>query len=103
MGSGKKTRRLPGIRTFEMVQYISGWPASFPDTGEGTMDDLPANLQDVIYKAMERKSLEVALPLAVVKVRCDVDLDKPEDAPDRVFLHVILSEVVAADIRATRH
>lgn len=92
----KSNMRLPGIRTFECVVGITGWPANFPDNGIGDMDDLPANIQDGVYKAMELKSKQLALPLAVVLVRVDEDHDVPKDRPGHYFLHVVLSEVVAA-------
>ncbi len=91
----KPELRLPGIRTFECVVGITGWPAKFPDNGIGTMDDLPANSQDGVYKAMELKSKQVSLPLAVVLVRVDEDHDVPKDTPGHFFLHIVLSEVVA--------
>lgn len=75
------------IRTFEIVQYISG-----PVSCEG-MDDLPPNLQDAVYAALEKKSDEVELPLAIISVRCDKDLDSTD--PTRVwFLHIVASEIV---------
>lgn len=95
MENDKPQMRYPGIRTFECVVPITGWPKNFPDNGIGSMDDLPPNLQDGIMQAMERKSVETGLPLMAKLVRVDVDHDKAEDAPGRYFLHVILSEVVA--------
>lgn len=94
MENDKPQMRYPGIRTFECVVPITGWPKNFPENGIGTMDDLPPNIQDGIMQAMERKSDETHLSLAVKLVRVDVDHDKAEDAPGRYFLHVILSEVV---------
>lgn len=88
------TRVAPQIRTFELLVQLTGWPKGFPDGGIGSMDDLPANLQDGVMNALEWKAEEVGLPLSVIQVRIDVDIDKPDDAPDRIFLHVIVSEVV---------
>jgi hypothetical protein len=95
---------LPGIRTFQLVQYVDGWPKSFPESGEGTMDDLPANLQDIILNAMERTSLKHGIALAVVSVRMGVDVDRKEDDPrGYIYLWVILSEVVAINVPGTLH
>lgn len=80
------------VRTFEILQYISG-----PIECE-SMDDLPANLQDVIFAALERKAHDVGLPLAIVAVRCDKDIDSIDET--RVwFLHIVASEIVVADSR----
>lgn len=97
------TYRLPGIRTFECIVPLTGWPKSFPEDGNGKMEDLPQNIQDGVYAAMERKSLEVGLALAVVMVRMDTDHDKTEGEPGHIFLHVILSEVVTINTQGTRH
>jgi len=75
-----------GIRTFEMVQYVTA-PL------EGDMDDWPANIQDVIMAAVEAKAKEVELPLVIVMSRCAEDIDTI-DPQQRYFIHVILSEVV---------
>jgi len=85
------TAKHTGIRTFEIVQYVTGFL-------EGSMDDWPAQIQDVVYKALERKSHEVELPLAIVHSRCDVDHDAV-DAQHKFYLHIIASEVVVADER----
>lgn len=83
-----------GIRTFEIVQYISG-PL------EGTFDDWPARIQDVVYAALERKSKEVELPLKIVGSYCGIDHDaEAEGRPDKKFyLHIVASEIVMADDR----
>lgn len=86
---------IPGVRTFEVIQYVSGFL-------EGGMDDWPANIQDAVYKAMERKSDEVQLPLVIVASFCDVDIDS-EDVNKRFFIRVIASEIVAVDTKGTRH
>lgn len=77
------------IRTFEIVQYITA-----PIECE-TLDDLPANLQDAVLMALEQKAKEVELPLAIIAVRCDKDIDSTD--PKRVwFLHIVASEIVLA-------
>lgn len=83
-----------GIRTFEIVQYISG-----PLRGE--LADWPANVQDAVYAALERKAAEVELPLAIVASRCDIDHDAEADGRphQKFFLHIVASEVVMADER----
>lgn len=83
-----------GLRTFEIVQYISG-PL------EGELADWPANIQDAVYAALEAKAKEVELPLAVVASRCDIDHDaEAEGRPtQKFFLHIVASEVVMADER----
>lgn len=98
----KPELRLPGdehgigrVRTFETIINIEGWPDTFDAHGEGKMDDLPASYQDAIYKAMELKSKQLNLPLAVVLVRVDEDHDVPKGTHGHFFLHIILSEVVA--------
>ena len=88
--------RDASIRTFELVQYISGYIE-----GVEKMDDLPPQIQDAVMQALEVKSEEVGLPLAVVLVRCDKDLDS-EDEQRQFFLHIIASEVVAAAIPTGR-
>lgn len=105
MDENKQVFRLPGIRTFEAVLPMTGWPTGI-DVPPGTqikMDDLPSNLQDKLYMAMERKSDEVRLALAIAHLRIDVDPDKKEGDAGYVYLHVILSEVVTMDKRSTRH
>lgn len=72
-----------GVRTFEMVQTISG-------RLEGEFDDWPSHIQDAIFEAMERKAEEVGLPLAMAGSVCDYD-----SIGEKWFIRVILSEVVA--------
>lgn len=71
------------IRTFELVVNISG-PL------EGEFKDWPANIQDTIYAAMERKAAEVQLPLALVGSEAAYD-----EIGGHWYIRVILSEVVA--------
>lgn len=78
-----------GIRTFEAIIPISGWV-------EGGLDDWPSHIQDGVLEAVERKSIEVALPLSVVASQCEYDVD------DGYYLRVALSEVVIADERTIR-
>lgn len=83
-----------GIRTFEIVQYISG-PL------EGELADWPAKIQDAVYAALELKAAEVELPLAIVASRCDIDHDaEAEGRPNqKFFVHIVASEIVVADER----
>jgi hypothetical protein len=75
-----------------MVQYVSG-PL------EGTIEDWPPNIQDAIYKASERMADKVKLPLKIVYSTCGIDYADEEGKADRFFLHIILSEIIAADDR----
>lgn len=90
--------RVPSIKTFELVQWISGYVEC------ERMDDLPAHLQDKIYKALEAKSAELKLALAIVAVGCGEEADAP-DAEHRYYLRVTASEVVMIDKRqlGTKH
>lgn len=88
------TAKHTGIRTFEIVQYISG-PL------EGELNDWPANIQDAVYAALERKAKEVELPLAIVASRCDIDHDAT-DPQRKFFLHIVASEIVMADEREVK-
>ncbi len=81
-----------GIRTFEIVQYVSGWL-------DGEFSDWPAQIQDAVLAALERKSGEVGLPLAIVFSKCDHDVDLPNEHPRKFWLHIVASEVVMADAR----
>lgn len=90
----KPEYRLPGIRTFELLLGLTGWPSTVTDNGMCKMDDLPANLQDAVLEGLERKSIAEGLPLAIVLVRVDIDHDKREDEPGYYYLHVVASEVV---------
>ena len=74
------------IRTFEIVQYVTGYV-------DGGMDDWPTNLQDRIYAALERKAHEVQLPLKIVHSYCNEDIDSTDERK-RFYVHVIASEIV---------
>lgn len=86
------TAKTTGIRTFEVIVDVSV-PL------EGTLDDWPPLIQDGIFSALEAKAHEEQLPLLIVASRCDEDHDVPKGQIGRYFLHVIASEVVAADER----
>ena len=81
------------IRTFDLAANVNGWL-------DGTIDDWPANIQDVLYAALERKAKEVQLPIVIVYSKCEIDPDVPEGSPGHFYLHVIASEIVIADERA---
>lgn len=70
------------IRTFELVVTVSG-------ALEGEFKDWPANIQDPIYAAMERKAEEVQLPLELIASEAGWD-----DIGQRHYVRVILSEIV---------
>lgn len=74
--------RSPKLRTFELFVRTTS-PL------EGGLDDWPANVQDKIFEALEKKAKEVMLPLAIVYSGADTDFDGNPCA------HVIASEVVA--------
>lgn len=78
-----------GIRTFQVLQYVTG---PLP----GGVDDWPANIQDVIYRALDIKSAQVELPLTVVHSFCDKDHDRDPAKEPVFFLCVIASEIVTA-------
>lgn len=80
------------IRTFEIVQYVSGFM-------EGELKDWPASVQDAVAAALEKKAHEVELTLVVVGARCDRDYEKADDDPFKYFIEIIASEVVVADSR----
>lgn len=81
-----------GVRTFEIVQYVTGHM-------EGELKDWPSNVQDAVMAALEAKSDDVELPLAIVFSKCDHDPELPEGHPQRFWIHIIASEVVMADER----
>lgn len=80
------------IRTFEIVQYVSGFM-------EGELADWPSSVQDAVAAALEKKAQEVELTLAIVGARCDIDYEKADDDPYKYFIEIIASEVVVADAR----
>lgn len=77
-----------GIRTYEVVQYVSG-PLL------GSMDDWPARIQDKLFAALEVKSRQEEKPLMVVHSYCEKDIDST-DPKRQWYVHVIASEIVAA-------
>ena len=92
--------RVGRVRTLELNVTVSHFL-------EGSVEDWPSNIQDGVYAALERKAVETALPLVIVKSHCDVDHDKEEGEDGRFFLRVIASEVVmSTDVlsgNVTRH
>lgn len=58
--------KMKAPRQFEAVVHVSG-PL------EGGFDDWPANIQDGIYRALEKKSKEVKLPLIIVNAVYEYD------------------------------
>lgn len=93
MQAGQTLQKLTGIKTYDMVQYVTG-------VLEGELNDWPANIQDAVYAALEKKAQEVEHPLAIVHSRCDVDHGAAKDgSEDRLYVHIIASEIVVADSR----
>lgn len=82
-----------GIRTFEVVQYVSA-----PIPGD-TIDDYPNNIQDVLYKALEKLAKKVKLPLVIVHVGCyeNFDYDGTNPMHSKWYLWVVASEIVIDD------
>lgn len=71
----------PQVRTFDMVQNISG-PV------EGEINDWPAHMQDTIYFALEQIKKKHNLPgLLIVHSVCDHDIDHGW------YVHVIAQHV----------
>lgn len=81
-----------GLKIFDMIQYTTGFL-------EGELQDWPPNIQDPILEALERMADEVELPLTIIHSRFDVEPADEEGMPDRFYIHVIASEIVAADER----
>lgn len=79
------------IKTFEIDVDVTGFL-------EGTINDWPSHIQDGIYEALEKKAQEEELMLVIVYSACKIDYGD-DKTKDRIFLHVIASEVVAADER----
>lgn len=80
------------IRTFELVVSIDG-------VLDVPMSDWPANVTDRVDEALEDLSAKLELPVAIVSGEYKVDPDIAVGAPGRHYLHVIASEVIAADER----
>lgn len=90
-GSIADFSKSTGVRTFEIVQYITA-PL------EGDIEQWPSNIQDRIYEALEKKSNDVELPLKIVASYCAIDYGE-NTSEDRPYLHIIASEIVAVDDR----
>lgn len=86
------SKKTTAIRTFEIVADVSGML-------EGDINDWPANIQDVVFAALERKAQAEQLPLIIVASRCAEDPDVPAGTDGHFYLHIIASEVVMADQR----
>lgn len=74
------------VRVFTLAASLSGQT-------EGGMADWPANIQDAIMAALERKSQEVQLPLAIIASWVDSDFH------GRWYAYVEASEIIAAEDR----
>ena len=77
------------VKVFDLTVDISG-PL------EGKFNDWPANIQDGIMQAIERKAQEVGLPLVMVDSACSIDYGETKEQ-DKFYIHVVVSEVVARD------
>lgn len=86
------TNQNTKIRTFQIVANVTSFL-------EGGIDEWPANIQDRILEELERKSKEVELPLVIIHSYCGLDYATNEGEADKPFIHVIASEIVAADSR----
>lgn len=86
------------IDTYEAVQWITGPIELGPDA---TMDDLPPKIQDIVYAALEKLADKEQKPITVVRVMCGRE-PEPPDPKHEWYLHVIASEIVAADSRKIR-
>lgn len=85
--------KTTAIKTFEIVQDVTGFL-------EGTLDDWPAQMQDQVYKALERRAHKEQVPLKIVQSYCDCDYGEAADrSEDRYFVRIIASEIVVADSR----
>lgn len=56
-------------RQFEVMQYVTGF---IP----GEIQDWPADIQDEVYRALERKSRQERLNLKIVRSYCDKEVDE---------------------------
>lgn len=80
------------VKTFELTVPISG-------ALDVPFEDWPAEIQDGLYAALERLSHQEQLPLAIVHAQYGRDYDLSPNQVGYHYLHVIASEVVAADVR----
>lgn len=80
------------LKTFELVVSVDG-------VLDVPMEDWPNVVKDGIQEALERASDHVQLPLVIVDARYKTDSDFAPDAPGHHYIHVIASEVIAADSR----
>lgn len=76
-------------RVFKMTQYVSGFLA-------GGFDDWPAQIQDPVLAAMDKLSAKHKIPLAIIGAICDKDIDLSTDAKTWYYVHIEVSEIVAA-------
>jgi len=83
------------VRTFEIAVDVTV-PL------EGSLGDWPAKVQDAIYEALARKSLEVELPLAITHSHCETNPGEEEGDPDVHSSIVYASEIVMMDHGPTR-
>lgn len=77
------------IRTFEIVQEVTG-------ILEGGFEDWPAQIQDQVMAALERKAKEVGLMLVLVGAACGMDYGDTEKQ-DKPYVRIIASEVLVKD------
>lgn len=70
-----------GIRTYEITANVTG-------RLEGSLEDWPAQMQDTVYLALERKAEEVGRPLAIIASVCDWDEDHGW------YVRIVASEIV---------
>lgn len=83
------------VRTFELVNYITARPDAPTLPCNIDIGDMPTNMQEAVLAAMERKSYETGLKLALVHCEIDEDHEYVEGVtPSKWFIHIVLSEVV---------
>lgn len=80
-----------GVVTYECKVEVDGLL-------EGELQDWPANIQDGIFAALERKSQEVELPLCIVYCACK-NTYNDDGIADGYYIHVVASEIVVRDTR----
>ena len=80
------------LKTFELVVPISG-------VLDVPYADWPPIITDGIEEALERLGQQEQMPLAIVQAQYKTDPDYAVDAPGHHYLHVIASEIIAADER----
>lgn len=86
-------RKNTGIRTYELTQTING---PLPENSE--LKDWPQQMQDEVYKALEKLANQVMHPVTIVASGWGIDYGEARDgSQDRCYVRVTASEIVAKD------